>query len=358
MTSQNEGQFEIWRSNVRKAVLDSVDAFVADRCAVDLRDAGVDVAADVLVGFVGGGKCLRSTFMFLGWLCGAEASHAALHAAASLELLHAFALLQDDVMDGSSLRRGREAAHVQFAAWHRARGLSGSPDRFGESAAVLLGDLCLVWAEQMLRHSGLDHSALTRAWPRYDAMRSELAVGQFADLVNDVGGLPTLDEVLEVARRKSGNYTVRRPLEIGAAMAGCAEHALTRLGSYGDAVGEAFQLRDDVLGIFGAPEVTGKPVGSDLAEHKATSVVVAAHHMADPTLRRQLDELMNTPDLDAADIDCARALIAATGAVERIEQMIDDRLARAAQSIDLSGLDDAVRSALLHMASACTQRAA
>ena len=154
-------------------------------------------------------------------MCGAEASHAALRASASLELLHAFALLQDDVMDGSPLRRGRPSAHVQFADWHRDRGLSGCAERFGESAAVLLGDLCLVWAEQMLRDSGLDHSALSRAWPRYDAMRSELAVGQFADLVNDVGGLPTLDEVLEVARRKSGNYTVRRPLEIGAAMAGC-----------------------------------------------------------------------------------------------------------------------------------------
>ena len=93
---------------------------------------------------------------------------------------------------------------MQFADWHRDRGLSGSPERFGESAAVLLGDLCLVWAEQMLRDSGLDHSALSRAWPRYDAMRTELAVGQFADLVNDVGGLPTLDEVLEVRDASRG----------------------------------------------------------------------------------------------------------------------------------------------------------
>ncbi len=354
----HDGQFEIWRSNVRKAVLDSVDEFVAERCAVDLRGAGVDVAADVLVAFVGGGKCLRSTFMFLGWLCGSDASHAALHASASLELLHAFALLQDDVMDGSPLRRGRPAAHVQFADWHRDRGLSGSADRFGESAAVLLGDLCLVWAEQMLRNSGLGQDALSRGWPRYDAMRSELAVGQFADLVNDVGGVPTLDEVLEVARRKSGNYTVRRPLEIGAAMAGCGHLLLTQLGAYGDAVGEAFQMRDDLLGIFGSSELTGKPVGADLAERKATSVVVAAHHMADPSLRRQLAELMSTADLDEADVDRWRSLIAATGAVHQIEEMIADRLRRASEWVDQSRLDQAVRSALLSMASACTQRAA
>ena len=355
---QDGGQFDIWRSNVRKAVLDSVDEFVTDRCAVDLRGAGVDVAADVLVGFVGSGKCLRSTFMFLGWLCGADPSHAALRAAASLELLHAFALLQDDVMDGSPLRRGRPSAHVQFANWHRDSDLSGSAERFGESAAVLLGDLCLVWAEQMLRDSGLDCTSLSRAWPRYDAMRSELAVGQFAELVNNVGGLPTLEEVLEVARRKSGNYTVRRPLEIGAAMAGCDDRLLTRLGAYGNAVGEAFQLRDDLLGIFGSPEITGKPVGADLTEHKATSVVVAAHQMAGPSLRRQLTELMSAAELDEADVDRWRTLINATGAVQRIEEMIADRLRCATEWIGESRLDQAVRSALLNMASACTQRAA
>jgi geranylgeranyl diphosphate synthase type I len=358
VSGHTEDQFDLWRSNVRKSVLDSVDEFVTDRCAVDLRNAGVGVAADVLVGFVGAGKCLRSTFMFLGWLCGEEPSHAALRAAASLELLHAFALLQDDVMDGSPLRRGRASAHVQFADWHRDRRLSGSAERFGESAAVLLGDLCLVWAEQMLRDSGLDQGVLTQVWPRYDAMRSELAIGQFADLVNDVGGLPTLDEVLEVARRKSGNYTVRRPLEIGAAMAGCGDRLLIRLGRYGDAVGEAFQLRDDLLGIFGSPEITGKPAGADLTEHKATSIVVAAHDMAEPTLRRQLSELMNTAELDEGGIERWRTLITATGAVERIEEMIADRLRRASEWIYASRLDDSVRSALLNMASVCTQRAA
>ncbi len=358
IAGQVDGQFEIWRSNVRKAVLDAVDEFVTDRCAVDLRGAGVDVAADVLVGFVGSGKCLRSTFMFLGWLCGSEPSHAALKAAASMELMHTFALLQDDVMDGSRLRRGRASAHVQFAAWHRDRGLSGCGDRFGESAAVLLGDLCLVWAEQMLRESGVDPAALAGAWPRYDEMRTELAVGQFADLVNDVSGLPTLDEVLEVARHKSGNYTVRRPLEIGAAMAGCGDQLLTQLGGYGEAVGEAFQLRDDLLGIYGSPTITGKPVGADLTDHKATSVVVAAHQMADPTLRRQLAELMSTPELDESDVGRWRTLIAATGAVQRIEEMIADRLRRASEWIDTGLLDGAVRSALLNMATVCTQRAA
>ncbi len=146
----------------------------------------------MLSGFVDGGKYVRSTFMYLGWLCGAQEDEAALRASASLELLHAFALMQDDVMDESALRRGRPSAHVSFGRWHRQRGLTGSSDRFGESAAILLGDLCLVWAAKMLRESGVDAEALARVWPRYDDMRIELAIGQFADLVNDSHSFPTL----------------------------------------------------------------------------------------------------------------------------------------------------------------------
>ena len=219
-------QFDVWRIGLRRKVLTHVTEFVADRCAAELDESGVEVAGDILVNFVTGGKCLRSTFMYLGWLAGAVDSDEALFAAASLELLHAFALLQDDVMDASSSRRGRPAAHIQFGQWHRKRQLSGSADRFGESAAILLGDLCLIWAEQMLRESGIEHRRLQQAWPRYDAMRTELALGQFADLASDVRDLPSMAVVLEVARRKSGNYTVRRPLEIGAAMSGCSDRTI------------------------------------------------------------------------------------------------------------------------------------
>src|SRR3954451_4063652 len=349
---------DTWRGATRRAVGANIDDFVGTRCAPELAAAGIDIASEVLREFVDGGKCVRSTFMYLGWLCGADDDAAALRASSSLELLHAFALLQDDVMDASTLRRGRPAAHVAFARWHRQRRLSGSPDRFGESAAVLLGDLCLVWAAQMMRESGVPAHALDRVWPRYDVMRTELAVGQFADLINDAGGYPTLDKVLEVSRRKSGNYTVRRPLEMGAAMAGCGEDVLTTLARYGDAIGEAFQMRDDVLGIFGSPALTGKPSSSDLAERKATSVVAAAYHLAEPTVRRELRAMMTAERLNDDDVRRWRELIAATGAMEWIERLIDARLTLALRLIDESGIRPAVQTALAEMAAACTERAA
>jgi geranylgeranyl diphosphate synthase type I len=336
---EHDAQFEIWRNGVRHAALAHVADFVDNHCVPQLAGTGIDVAADVLVQFVGGGKCLRSTFMYLGWLCGADEDDAALRASAGLELLHAFALLQDDVMDDSDMRRGLPAAHVQFGEWHRDHGLSGSRRRFGASAAILLSDLCLVWAEQMMRESGVSQDALARAWRRYDAMRIELAVGQFADVANDYGALPTLDAVLDVARRKSGR-----------------EELIDALGGYGSAIGEAFQLRDDVLGVFGSPTVTGKPIGGDLAERKATSVVVAAHQMADTAIRRQFVELMNAEGLDEADIIRWRNLIVATGAVEWIEDMIAERVAAAQEHLSDNRIDDWVQSTLANMAAACTLR--
>ena len=355
MVASPGAEFEIWRNGVRRRALEHVADFVDTRCLPQLEDTGVDIAADVLVGFLDGGKCLRSTFMYLGWLCGADPDDAALRAASGLDLLHAFALLQDDVMDDSPLRRGRPAAHVQFGQWHLDRGLSGSPQRFGASLAVLLSDLCLVWAEQMMRESGVAQDALKRAWPHYDAMRIELAIGQCADVANDAGAQPDLQTVLDVARRKSGNYTVRRPLEIGAAMSGC-EHLIDTLGAYGRAIGEAFQMRDDVLGVFGSPKVTGKPAGSDLAERKATSVVVAAQQMADAAIRRQFTELMSAEELDDSDIAHWRTLIVATGAVDWIEELIGERVASAVDHICDAPIDDWVQSTLADMAAVCTLR--
>jgi geranylgeranyl diphosphate synthase, type I len=345
-----------WRSTVRDAVQATVAEFVATRCSPALQSAGLTVASEVLTEFVDGGKCVRSTFMYLGWLCGADDDDAALRAAAGLELLHAFALLQDDVMDNAPLRRGRPAGHISFASWHRRCGMPGLPDRFGESAAVLLGDLCLVWAAQMMRESGVPATAMEKVWPRYDAMRTELAVGQFADLINDARRFPTLDQVLDVSRRKSGNYTVRRPLEMGAAMADCEEPVLRMLAGYGDAIGEAFQMRDDVLGILGSPAITGKPSGSDLTERKATSVVVTAYHLADSSLRRELREFMTADRLDDNDIDRWRDLIVASGAVEWIERLIDVRLSKALTLVDEAHVRPPARSALIDMAVACTER--
>ena len=187
----------------------------------------------------------------------------------------------------------------------------------------------------MLRESGVGAEALARAWPRYDDMRIELAIGQFADLVNDARAFPTLDEVLDVLRRKSGNYTVRRPLEIGGAMAGCAPEVIDALGGYGSAIGEAFQLRDDLLGVFGSPTVTGKSVGIDLVgaqghQRGRRRPSAGRRRAAPPALRADEHRRRSSH----ADTERWRSLIIASGAVQWIEQLIDERLAQALGCLD------------------------
>ena len=159
-----------WRVGLADIVRATVADFVTEQCGANLRGSNLGTAVDVLMPFLDGGKCLRSTFVHLGWMCGADADDAAVRAAASFELLRALALLQYDVMDAAPIRRGRPSAHMQFARWHRERALARSAQRFGESAAVLLGDLCLVWSEQMLRDSGLDDTAVAPL--RRDAHRA------------------------------------------------------------------------------------------------------------------------------------------------------------------------------------------
>lgn len=347
-----------WLDEVRTAARAHVGAFVRAECVPRLVHSHVDIAGPVLQEFIDGGKYLRSAFMYLGWLSGAGDDEAALRASSSLELVHAFALIQDDVMDGSVLRRAQPAVHVRLRHWHRERSLDGPPDRFGESTAILLADLCLVWSEQMLRRSGVNADALARVWPRYDDMRVELAVGQFADLVAGAGGRPTLESVLEMLRRKSGNYTVRRPLEMGAAMAGCDAAVLDALSSYGTAIGEAFQLRDDLLGVFGSPEVTGKSARSDMESRKATSVLVAAYELAEPAVRSQLDEVMGLPELDDDAVERWRSLVRVSGAVQWAEQRIHDLRSGALDVLDGLAIAEQPRVALVDMADACVRRAA
>ncbi|WP_243654924.1 polyprenyl synthetase family protein [Nocardia alba] len=354
---EDAARFADWLARTQSSVRDHVDEFVRARCAAELDPAGFSLPGRLMVDFASGGKCVRSVFGYLGWLCGgAGESEAALRAAAAAELLHAFALVQDDVMDESTVRRGRQSTHLRLAAWHRDQGLSGSSARFGESAAILVADLFLVWAERMVRESGLPAAALDRAWPRYDAMRSELAVGQLADLTNDAKRLPSLDAVMDIARRKSGNYTVRRPLELGAAMAGCDEPVMRVLGEYGDLIGEAFQLRDDLLGIFGDPATTGKPTGDDVRERKATTVIALADQLAEPSDRARLRELWRAGTIDEQSVALAQAVITDSGARRRAEQMIGERVERARRLLEVADLEPSVADALHRMSLLCTHR--
>lgn len=332
------------------ALLDGIEGTLADFLAAQI--ASLDAVDPALGGLarttrdlvLAGGKRLRPTFAYWGWRAVSDDPiEPVLPALAALELMHTFALVHDDVMDESATRRGRPTAHRIFAAQHG--------DRFGTSAAILVGDLCLVWADQLIARSPLPTATLFAVRARYDRMRLEAVSGQYLDILGETTPDDwSADRALLVARLKTASYTVQRPLQFGLALAGTSPDMLDETYErYGALVGEAFQLRDDLLGVFGDPEVTGKPAGDDLRAGKPTTLLLLARQLATPA---QLAVFDSAPPAVVAEV------VAETGAVARVETMIQERVAAAIASLAPAPLAAEARAALIELAVRATQRPA
>ena len=349
---------------VRAAVATALTDFLdVQRQTLAAMDESLLPVVDEVCALADGGKRLRPLFAYWGWrgVRGdrpGESDAAVLRAVAALEFVHASALVHDDVMDGALTRRGRPATHVGFAARHGDGELAGDGDTFGIGAAILVGDLALVWSDELLRRSGISTAALSRARTVWDTMRTEVTAGQYLDLLRAAGGLPGAQGALTVARYKSAGYTVQRPLQLGAAIAGAGPRAAEVYTAIGLPLGEAFQLRDDVLGVFGDPTVTGKSADDDLREGKQTLLVALAEEAADGDGRQLLGEALGNPVAGPEEFDALRALMESTGARAQVEQRIAERTALARTAIAEAPLADDARAALDALAVAATTRTA
>jgi geranylgeranyl diphosphate synthase type I len=287
-----------------------------------------------------GGKRLRPAFCHWGFLGagGDPWDPAVVDAGAAFELLQGFALIHDDVMDGSAVRRGAPAVHRQFAERHRDAGWTGEDRRFGEGVAILVGDLAIVYADQLLPTGPVE---LGRLW---DELRTELNIGQYLDLLGTATGGIDRVGARRIARYKSGKYTIERPLQLGAALAGRPD-LIEPLGRYGEPLGEAFQLRDDVLGVWGDAARTGKPVGDDLREGKPTLLLAVAHERADSRQRRLLGRV-GEPGLPPDVIEELQSCLVRTGALAAAEAEIAALTERALRSLDRVPVTNESRTAL------------
>jgi geranylgeranyl diphosphate synthase type I len=303
----------------------------SQRAGMAAEDPGVDEVFGELERVIGaGGKRLRPVFCCLGHLAaGAAIGEEAIRAAAALELLHTFAIVHDDVMDRSSTRRGSPASWVHLAERHRAAGHVGDPGGYGLAGAILVGDMALVLADRALLDAGFSRDRLVPAFHRYDRMRVDVVAGQFLDVLAAHRGAADEEEARRIAVLKSGGYTVEAPVQIGAILGGASVEVLAVLSSYGVALGEAFQLRDDVLGVFGDPAVTGKDRDSDLREGKRTVLLAKAIAASAREDRRFLQDSVGRPDLTGEELERARALLESTGALDATLALIDQLVDRA-----------------------------
>lgn len=341
-----------------------------------LEPLGPDAAPllDEALGFVTGGKRFRALFAVHGHRAVRplqidgdvdRAFQAVLDVACALELFHAAALIHDDVIDRSDTRRGRPAVHQMFAAMHRDQGFRGQPEHFGVSAAILLGDLLQSWSDELMNRAceaTPDRAAAEAARTHFNRMRSEVAVGQYLDVLEEqrpgfAGHAEQLDRSTRVLVYKSAKYSVEAPLLIGAALAGATEAQESALAAFGLPVGVAFQLRDDLLGVFGDERVTGKPSGDDLIEGKRTVLVALAREALPATQRRIFDDMLGT-DLDGEQVQVLQRTIRESGAESQVEQMIGRNIERAREALEGADLDTTSIVLLSNLADRAARRTA
>jgi len=349
------------QTEFRGRVQSALDGFLDDQ-AERLAPLGDD-AARLLAearATVSGGKRFRAAFCYWGFHAVTGPSYvdeaALVRACASLELLHASALVHDDYMDASDTRRGRPATHRGFAAEHRRDGWRGDPEQYGASAAILLGDLLLSWSDELLRRCGLPLERVVAALDVFDRCRSEVITGQFLDVSVQARGEADVDAAMTVLRYKSAKYSIERPLHIGATLAGASDAQLVDLSAFGLPLGEAFQLRDDLLGVFGDPATTGKPAGDDLVEGKRTVLVALALDAAPQAAAARLDAALGSA-LTQEQVTELRRIIDDSGAHQQVEHVIGELAARATGALGRADLDPEARSVLHQLATAATVRA-
>ncbi|PRY17504.1 polyprenyl synthetase family protein [Kineococcus rhizosphaerae] len=353
-------------SDLRTAVSAVLDDFLRDQSAV-LQEVSEDCdpLLDAVRALLAGGKRLRPAFCFWGYHGVAEDLPDAglLTAAAALELFQAAALIHDDVMDDSDTRRGQPAVHRRFERLHRDAGWDGSDTRFGLAGAVLAGDLCLGWSDELFSRSDLPADALARGRRVFNTMRTQLMGGQYLDMLEQAsstqrGAAGAVDRARRVLTFKSAKYSIEHPLLLGGSLAGAPTDLLADYSRFGLALGEAFQLRDDVLGVFGDPAETGKPAGDDLREGKRTVLVGLAVQNASPAQAAEVDRLLGSPDLDAEGIEVLRAVLTDTGALAGVERLIDQQVEVACSTLDAAELTEPARAALHELVVAATSRRA
>jgi geranylgeranyl diphosphate synthase type I len=307
------------------------------------------------------GKRIRPTFAYWAWrgAAGPDApAEPVIPALAALEMLHTFALVHDDIMDESTVRRGQPSAHRRMTDLHAARRWRGDGRRFGESAGILIGDLCLVWADQLIDQAGLAGAQRLAVRRCYDAMRVETVAGQFLDVLSEAVPDWPIERALLTARLKTASYTVTRPLLYGAALAGdVSTNTAERYARFGTAVGVAFQLRDDLLGLYGEAGAIGKGLGDDLARAKPTVLLQTARAMANRRQAARLEREVR-PRWRAQNVARIARLITETGAPQRLEQMIAAYIAHAREALHDVSLHPPVRQALESLATAAAWRAA
>jgi geranylgeranyl diphosphate synthase type I len=364
-----------YSTNLLGQVQANLDSFCQkQRTDFEAISADLIPVVDYTQSLLQGGKRFRALFCYWAWrACLSDSSYhqseqeiqdseqAIAGIAASLEMFHAAALVHDDLLDQSDTRRGAPAIHKRFETLHKEKSWAGAPERFGVAGSVLVGDLMLGWSSEIFGNALLhspNREIESACRDEFSLMRVEVMAGQYLDVLeeNAAATRPVSEGVgraEKVILYKTAKYSIEAPLRIGAAFAGADPSKLSQFTQFGIPLGIAFQLRDDILGVFGDPSVTGKPAGDDLREGKRTVLValtLEALTERSPSMAESFEELLTSRELDTHQIAFMQKLIKDSGALEKTERMIVELGDRSLESLDAANLEESAKATLKALA--------
>ena len=347
--------------------------FQSKRSGVSRISSDLVPLVDYSQALLSGGKRFRARFCYWGYRAIAglngegvptSAQHPAFTLATALEVFHAAALVHDDIMDNSDTRRGEASAHRHFEAMHQAQGFAKDSLHYGESAALMVGDLLLAWSSELVTQALSeinDPSVIAAVRGEFHQMWNEVTMGQFLDIHEEscwpiVPNDQRFERAMTVVTYKSAKYSMEAPLRLGAALAGGSADQREQLAAFGLPLGVAFQLRDDMLGVFGNPDETGKPSGDDLREGKRTVLIALAAATMSSGVRRVFEEMLGNPEVTDEQIAVMQSTLTESGAVDEVEKIIAESADRALAALDQARLDGEAVNELRRLATAVVSR--
>ncbi len=321
-----------------------------------------------------GGKRFRALFCYWSWagflkyqLSETENENALkgmIGICAALEMFHAAALVHDDLIDQSDTRRGQPSVHKRFESLHQSNEWSGVPSRFGQAGSILIGDLLLSWSSEMFGNAlqySPDKASEIACRTEFSHMRSEIMAGQYLDVLEENAGAQR-DPAEAVARAtqvmiyKTAKYSIEAPLLIGAAFAGASDSDRELIEAFAIPLGLAFQLRDDILGVFGDPQVTGKPAGDDLREGKHTVLIGLTREVLTGSVRKVFDDMLAARELSDDQIAFLQQTIVGSGALKKTETRIEEFGKQALDALAQMPLEQTAKRALKELANLVMNR--
>ncbi|QKJ25395.1 polyprenyl synthetase family protein [Aquiluna borgnonia] len=362
----------------QEILLNLVQRHLNDYCDVkrkELLEISEDLGPimDFTQDLLEGGKRFRALFAFWAWAGqraepvepeDLKAEDPIIAVASALEMFHAAALVHDDLLDQSDTRRGKPAIHKRFEVLHKNHGYAGTHERFGVAGSVLVGDMMLSWSSELfgeaLLHS-IGEDAEARCRSEFSKMRFEVMAGQYLDVLEE-NAAPMREKSEAVARAnrvmlyKTAKYSLEAPLLIGAALAGAGADKLKGLSDFGIPLGMAFQLRDDILGVFGDPAVTGKPAGDDLREGKRTVLTGLTLEALPTSVANIFEELLTSGEIDESQLAFMRESIEESGALAKTEKLIQEYSDRAIAALAELEISDQGREMLARLTEAVIKR--